>query len=200
VHRCARCTGDCGCQAHRANDGLRLAYAYAHTNAAGLASRAGAGARMRAFTHSHTQVTWSPWPVCRVCMSGWHSATFPFAALRPCSYVAECTACWRAAHCHTGAWRRSIPTHCAAHVSGRPVAQNSGYPVKMLNTQYRMHPSISCFPSQQFYGGGLLDGKVREGMLGPAAWVACMLSQGAYCCTQAMQQGLCTWWGVVICS
>ncbi|KAF5835699.1 P-loop containing nucleoside triphosphate hydrolase protein [Dunaliella salina] len=37
--------------------------------------------------------------------------------------------------------------------------QNGGYPVKMLNTQYRMHPDISFFPSQQFYGGGLLDGQ-----------------------------------------
>lgn len=32
--------------------------------------------------------------------------------------------------------------------------------MKMLNTQYRMHPSISTFPSSQFYGGGLLDGQV----------------------------------------
>ncbi|KAF5835698.1 AAA domain-containing protein [Dunaliella salina] len=40
--------------------------------------------------------------------------------------------------------------------------QNGGYPVKMLNTQYRMHPDISFFPSQQFYGGGLLDGQGTE--------------------------------------
>lgn len=38
--------------------------------------------------------------------------------------------------------------------------QGSGYPVKMLNMQYRMHPAISTFPSRQFYGGGLLDGSV----------------------------------------
>lgn len=30
----------------------------------------------------------------------------------------------------------------------------------MLNTQYRMHPDISKFPSKQFYGGGLLNGAV----------------------------------------
>eukprot|EP01036_Dinobryon_divergens_P030769 gene30770-40065_t len=29
----------------------------------------------------------------------------------------------------------------------------------LLNTQYRMHPSISEFPSRQFYGGELLDGQ-----------------------------------------
>uniref|UniRef100_A0A7S0WSL5 Helicase ATP-binding domain-containing protein n=1 Tax=Chlamydomonas leiostraca TaxID=1034604 RepID=A0A7S0WSL5_9CHLO len=37
--------------------------------------------------------------------------------------------------------------------------QGGGYPVKMLDTQYRMHPDISRFPSRQFYGGGLLDGE-----------------------------------------
>jgi hypothetical protein len=40
--------------------------------------------------------------------------------------------------------------------------QISGYPVRMLNTQYRMHPDISVFPSRQFYGGGLLNGEVSE--------------------------------------
>lgn len=30
--------------------------------------------------------------------------------------------------------------------------------VHLLDTQYRMHPEISRFPSQQFYGGRLLDG------------------------------------------
>uniref|UniRef100_A0A6P6Y756 Probable helicase DDB_G0274399 n=1 Tax=Dermatophagoides pteronyssinus TaxID=6956 RepID=A0A6P6Y756_DERPT len=33
-----------------------------------------------------------------------------------------------------------------------------GHPVEMLRVQYRMHPQISHFPNQQFYGGQLLDG------------------------------------------
>lgn len=36
--------------------------------------------------------------------------------------------------------------------------QQGGYPVTVLNVQYRMHPRISAFPSSQFYGGQLLDG------------------------------------------
>ena len=28
----------------------------------------------------------------------------------------------------------------------------------MLNTQYRMHPSIRLFPSLHFYGNNLIDG------------------------------------------
>ncbi|XP_024378072.1 uncharacterized protein [Physcomitrium patens] len=35
--------------------------------------------------------------------------------------------------------------------------QGAGVPVHMLTTQYRMHPSICCYPSQQFYGGALRD-------------------------------------------
>ncbi len=31
----------------------------------------------------------------------------------------------------------------------------AGYPMLMLETQYRMHPEISYFPSQQFYQGRL---------------------------------------------
>ena len=34
----------------------------------------------------------------------------------------------------------------------------AGNPFTLLKTQYRMHPSISEFPSKQFYGGELLDG------------------------------------------
>jgi hypothetical protein len=42
----------------------------------------------------------------------------------------------------------------------RCIAQAGGYPVRMLNTQYRMHPAISTFPSARFYDGSLLDGPV----------------------------------------
>jgi len=33
----------------------------------------------------------------------------------------------------------------------------AGYPKLMLETQYRMHPEISLFPSRRFYGGRLVD-------------------------------------------
>nr|CAD1824573.1 unnamed protein product [Ananas comosus var. bracteatus] len=36
--------------------------------------------------------------------------------------------------------------------------QEAGFPVQMLNVQYRMHPKISIFPSKEFYGGSLQDG------------------------------------------
>lgn len=36
----------------------------------------------------------------------------------------------------------------------------AGYPVYMMNVQYRMHPAISEFPSQEFYGGRLTDAPV----------------------------------------
>ncbi|KAJ3675167.1 hypothetical protein LUZ60_004209 [Juncus effusus] len=36
--------------------------------------------------------------------------------------------------------------------------QQAGFPVQMLNTQYRMHPEISIFPSKEFYNGNLQDG------------------------------------------
>ncbi|KFK23045.1 hypothetical protein AALP_AAs62140U000200 [Arabis alpina] len=36
--------------------------------------------------------------------------------------------------------------------------QKAGYPVKMLKTQYRMHPEIRSFPSKQFYEEALEDG------------------------------------------
>ncbi|PRW45131.1 putative helicase MAGATAMA 3 [Chlorella sorokiniana] len=36
--------------------------------------------------------------------------------------------------------------------------QTAGYPVHMLDTQYRMHPDIREFPSLNFYGGNLKDG------------------------------------------
>ena len=38
------------------------------------------------------------------------------------------------------------------------VASYSGHSVTLLDTQYRMHPSISFFPNKQFYGGRIQDG------------------------------------------
>ncbi|KAI4296287.1 hypothetical protein L6164_036256 [Bauhinia variegata] len=35
----------------------------------------------------------------------------------------------------------------------------AGYPVKMLKTQYRMHPEIRSFPSKEFYEDSLEDGE-----------------------------------------
>ena len=44
----------------------------------------------------------------------------------------------------------------------------AGYPVHMLDTQYRMHPDICRFPSLEFYGGGLKNGpRVSEDTAAP---------------------------------
>lgn len=40
--------------------------------------------------------------------------------------------------------------------------QQAGYPVQVLDTQYRMHPAICQFPSNQFYGGGVKTGDKVE--------------------------------------
>ncbi|XP_017970760.1 PREDICTED: probable helicase MAGATAMA 3 isoform X2 [Theobroma cacao] len=40
--------------------------------------------------------------------------------------------------------------------------QMAGYPVKMLKTQYRMHPEIRSFPSKEFYDEALEDGSDVE--------------------------------------
>ncbi|KAG7671204.1 hypothetical protein Ndes2526B_g02329 [Nannochloris sp. 'desiccata'] len=40
--------------------------------------------------------------------------------------------------------------------------QNEGLPSLILNTQYRMHPAISVFPSRQFYQGKIESGVAAE--------------------------------------
>ena len=40
--------------------------------------------------------------------------------------------------------------------------QQAGYPVQVLDTQYRMHPAICRFPSNQFYAGGVKTGEGVE--------------------------------------
>ncbi|XP_010548919.1 PREDICTED: probable helicase MAGATAMA 3 [Tarenaya hassleriana] len=40
--------------------------------------------------------------------------------------------------------------------------QRAGHPVKMLRTQYRMHPEIRSFPSKEFYDEALEDGSDIE--------------------------------------
>ncbi|XP_050228879.1 probable helicase MAGATAMA 3 [Mercurialis annua] len=40
--------------------------------------------------------------------------------------------------------------------------QRAGYPVNMLNMQYRMHPQIRNFPSKEFYSGDLQDASDME--------------------------------------
>ncbi|CAI5466534.1 unnamed protein product [Closterium sp. Yama58-4] len=47
--------------------------------------------------------------------------------------------------------------HYGYHGSMFSRLQQAGYPVVMLNTQYRMHPMIRQFPSHEFYGGALRD-------------------------------------------
>lgn len=41
--------------------------------------------------------------------------------------------------------------------------QVAGYPVQVLNVQYRMHPQISQFPGKEFYQGRLTDGQTVVG-------------------------------------
>jgi hypothetical protein len=44
-------------------------------------------------------------------------------------------------------------------------------PSSLLSLQYRMHPEISLFPSQHFYGGRLLDAPTTLDPCNWAAWV-----------------------------
>ena len=50
--------------------------------------------------------------------------------------------------------------------------RKAGFPVRMLEIQYRMHPSIASFPSTQFYDGRLRSGVSEEQRKAPAgfAW------------------------------
>ena len=45
-----------------------------------------------------------------------------------------------------------------------------GLPVRMLDVQYRMHPSIALFPSSQFYNGKLRSGVSEEERRAPAGF------------------------------
>lgn len=47
--------------------------------------------------------------------------------------------------------------------------ETRGQPFKLLNTQYRMHPKICEFPSQQYYGGQLLSAEGLQSRTSPLA-------------------------------
>ena len=69
--------------------------------------------------------------------------------------------------------------------------QTAGYPVQVLDTQYRMHPDICRFPSNQFYGGGVKTGEgVAEATTRP--WHAQKVSHYPHATVGAMhsQQGV----------
>ena len=68
--------------------------------------------------------------------------------------------------------------------------QEGGLPVNLLTTQYRMHPSISFFPSQRFYNGALKDSLRTKKMLsifkpefcdGDIVIRGCRFKLGHYC-------------------
>lgn len=61
--------------------------------------------------------------------------------------------------------RQSVPAALLDSASLPAPLQSCGYPVNVLDVQYRMHPAISTFPSQEFYQGRLKDGEVsRQGL------------------------------------
>ena len=57
--------------------------------------------------------------------------------------------------------------------------QTAGYPVQVLDTQYRMHPDICRFPSNQFYQGGVKTGEGVEAAT-RRPWHAQKVSQNLY--------------------
>ena len=70
--------------------------------------------------------------------------------------------------------------------------QMNDWPVIMLDTQYRMHPEISAFPSLTFYGGGLKDGPgVRENT--HRSWHAVPVSL-QLCLMTSVRQSECQMW------
>lgn len=48
--------------------------------------------------------------------------------------------------------------------SNRPLFQELGKPVQLLDTQYRMHPDISAFPRKEFYGGKVSHVGIRDSL------------------------------------
>ena len=50
--------------------------------------------------------------------------------------------------------------------------EHGGHPVHLLDTQYRMHPRISAFPRQHFYGSLLKDGPNVRGPRYSRPWHA----------------------------
>lgn len=64
--------------------------------------------------------------------------------------------------------------------------QSSGYPVNVLDVQYRMNPAISVFPSQEFYQGRLKDGEVRFAPLDMSSGTAAV-----DCCPGSMDDVSC---------
>ncbi len=52
----------------------------------------------------------------------------------------------------------TLAAHCKYGRSLFERLMQTGHPVYMFNTQYRMHPAIAHFPSRRFYDGRLENG------------------------------------------